>query len=60
MEFELFTVAIKQDGTVKVHFNPELLQVATEEEIISHLSGKMEENLIPIAESIIEFVQSRG
>lgn len=59
MEFELFTVSLKQDGTVKVTFNSDLLQVATEKELLDHLSDKME-GLLPIAESIIDFVQSRS
>lgn len=59
MEFELFTVSLKQDGTVRVSFNPKLLEVATEEELLNEMSDKMD-GLLPIAESIIEFIKSKG
>jgi hypothetical protein len=59
MEFELFTVGIKQDGTVGVHFNPKLLGTVTEEELLNEMSGKMDD-LLPIAESIVDFIKSKG
>lgn len=59
MEFELFTVALKEDGTVKVLFNPQLLEVVTEEELLTELANKMD-GILPIAGSIIDFIKSKS
>lgn len=59
MEFGLFTVSLKQDGTIKVTFNSQLLEVATEEELLNEISDNME-CLLPIVESIINFVKSKS
>lgn len=59
MEFELFTVSLKKDGTVRVSFNPQLLEVVSEKELLNEMSDKMD-GLLPIAESIINFVKSKS
>lgn len=59
MEFELFTVSLKKDGTVRVSFNPQLLEVVSEKELLNEMSDKMD-GLLPIAESIIDFVKSKS
>lgn len=59
MELELFTVSLKKDGTVKVSFNPELLEIVSEKELLNEMSDKMD-GLLPIAENIIDFVKSKS
>lgn len=59
MELELFTVSIKEDKTVKVDFNRQLLQVITEEELLKGISDKME-GLLPIVESIVDFIRTKS
>lgn len=59
MEFELFTVSIKQDGTVGVHFSPKLLQMTTEEELLKEMDGKME-GLLQISEHLIDFLKAKA
>jgi hypothetical protein len=58
MEFELFTVHLKADGTIKVLFNPEILDITTEEELAKAMADKMG-GLIPITQSILDFIDSK-
>lgn len=59
MEFELFTVSIKQDGTVGMHFSPKLLQITTEKELLKSMDGKME-GILQTAEILIAFLQAKA
>lgn len=59
MKFELFTVLLKKDGTVKVEFNEDLLAIATEEELINEMGDKMD-GLIPIAKNILSFIKRKA
>lgn len=56
---ELFTVLIAEDGTVSVNFAPQLLELATKEELLNLMDGKMG-GLLPIAETLIKFVMSKS
>lgn len=58
MDFELFTVLLKKDGTVSVEFNEDLLAIATEEDLVNEMGDKMDA-LIPIAKNILSFIKER-
>lgn len=59
MEFELFIVSIKQDGTVGVDFNPKLLEITTKEELLKAMDGKMD-GILQSAESLIDFLKAKA
>jgi hypothetical protein len=57
-EFKLFELSVKEDGTMKVELNEDLLQIATEEEWEEQLKdiGKY---LQPVAQKALDFVRKK-
>ena len=59
MKLELFTVSYKENGSIGIEFNEELLQLATEEELFNEMTDGMEQ-IVPIVSKLMMFLQSKG
>ena len=59
MEFELFSVRIKTDGTVKIEFNEDLAKMMGKDRLNQILENKTPD-LIPIVQSIANLLSTES
>ena len=58
MQLELFTVLYKEDGSIGIEFNEELLQVATEKELFNEMDSEMR-RIVPIVSKLMMFLKKK-
>ena len=58
-ELELFTVAYRENGTIGVDFNEQLLQVVAEEELIKKMTPSMGA-LRPIVVELLDYISGKS
>ena len=59
MDLELFTVVFKENGAIGIEFNPELLEIAPEEELINEMTDGMDA-ITPVVIKLITYLQVKN
>ena len=59
MDLELFTVLYKENGAIGIEFNPDLLEIAPEEELINEMTDGMDA-IAPIVNKLMMYLQGKN
>lgn len=59
MDLELFTVSYKQNGAIGIAFNPDLLEIAPQEELINEMTDGMDQ-IAPIVSKLMMFLKGKN